>query len=207
MKTKRAELIFFLSWLAVVLGCVAVMTKYSSASGAKGKAQSEWPEGSSLVRDNGTPSLIVFAHPHCPCTAATIGELERLLIPLKGKVDVQVVFVRPKGESEAWLQSAAWNHVKSLPGVRTVVDVDGEEATRFGARTSGQTYLYDDSGTLVFNGGITPSRGHMGDSLGRAAILDWLQEGKIASASTSVFGCALMGSAMPVAMRANGATP
>jgi hypothetical protein len=72
-----------------------------------------------------------------------------------------------------------------------VHDHDGVEARRFGAATSGQVILYDARGTLLFSGGITPARGHSGDSTGRDAILALLIDGSSEASETPVFGCSL----------------
>ena len=54
--------------------------------------------------------------------------------------------------------------------MRVVNDVEGVEARRFGAQTSGTTSLYSPDGRLLFSGGITSSRGHEGDNAGEDAL-------------------------------------
>jgi hypothetical protein len=61
--------------------------------------------------------------------------------------------------------------------------------------TSGQTFLYDARGTLLFSGGITGARGHAGDNAGRASIVALLNRAGAATTSTNVFGCSLFASA------------
>ena len=78
-----------------------------------------------------------------------------------------------------------------IPGVELRVDLGGKEATLFNAKTSGQVFLYDASGALRFDGGITPARGHEGDSDGKAAVLAVLAGGGPERTSTAVFGCEL----------------
>ncbi len=69
---------------------------------------------------------------------------------------------------------------------------DGDEARRFGAATSGHVMLYDAAGRLHFSGGITPARGHEGDSLGRDAVIDLIEAYRSAGRRCSpVFGCPL----------------
>ncbi len=70
-------------------------------------------------------------------------------------------------------------------------DIQGREALRFGAATSGQTLLYDASGRLLFSGGITPARGHAGDNDGSDALLELLSGGSGRHHQTPVFGCSL----------------
>jgi hypothetical protein len=77
--------------------------------------------------------------------------------------------------------------------VRALEDPDGEEARRFGASTSGQTLLYSGKGRLLFNGGITASRGHIGPNDGWDAVVSLLQTGTAKHQTTPVFGCSMLG--------------
>jgi hypothetical protein len=82
-----------------------------------------------------------------------------------------------------------WDSAGQIPGVAAVADEDGAEAHRFSAATSGQVVLYDSSGRLLFSGGITASRGHSGDNVGRRAIVSLLADGSGVRTETPVFGC------------------
>jgi hypothetical protein len=55
---------------------------------------------------------------------------------------------------------------------------------------SGQVLAYDGQGRLAFNGGITASRGHEGDSAGRSAV-EAMLAGRRHAATAFVFGCLL----------------
>jgi hypothetical protein len=72
-----------------------------------------------------------------------------------------------------------------------VRDESGREAQRFGGETSGQTFLYDRNGILLFSGGTTGARGHRGDNAGRASLLALLDHQSRYASRTSVFGCSL----------------
>jgi hypothetical protein len=74
--------------------------------------------------------------------------------------------------------------------VTVVSDDGGQDADRFGAVVSGQTFLYNAGGRLLFAGGITLGRGHEGDNPGRAAIIEWVTSGHGARRAP-VFGCTL----------------
>jgi hypothetical protein len=71
-----------------------------------------------------------------------------------------------------------------------MADHAGMESARFGATTSGHAVLFDRAGRKLFDGGITPSRGHQGDSEGLRAI-ELRLAGIHASARTDVYGCPL----------------
>ena len=64
-----------------------------------------------------------------------------------------------------------------------------DEAERFGAETSGHTFLFDPSGRLLFNGGITASRGHSGDNAGESSIVSLINNHTAKIGQTFVFGC------------------
>ena len=81
---------------------------------------------------------------------------------------------------------------KDICELRHLLVLEGREAARFGAATSGQTFLYDARGGLLFSGGITGARAHAGDNAGRSAVVTLLNgTGGPAAPRTSVFGCPL----------------
>src|SRR3712207_4573180 len=129
----------------------------------------------------------MLAHPHCPCTRASINELARLMTQARGRVTAYVLFVKPEGFSDSWVQSDLWASAAAIPGVTPVLDDGGVEAARFRAATSGQTALYDAAGSLIFRGGITSARGHEGDNAGREAIVSLLTSDEAEEHDTPVF--------------------
>ena len=146
------------------------------------------------------------AHPHCPCTRASIGELNALMARTGGTLEAIVLFERPDAMPDGWERSDLWESAAAIPGVRAVRDVNGVEAARFGALASGQTMVYGADGALLFSGGITGARGHMGDNAGRSAIVA-LAHGDVPAVSrTPVFGCALAGAASRQGPNRTGAT-
>ena len=110
---------------------------------------------------------------------------------LQGALTVHVVFLRPLGTDDDWAQTEAWRDAARLPGVLVDRDDSGAEARRFQIETSGTTLLFDSAGRLLFHGGITISRGHIGDNPGSAAIVDLLRLKPAGQSDTPVFGCLL----------------
>jgi hypothetical protein len=88
-----------------------------------------------------------------------------------------------------WDDTDLWKAAQSIPGAHVISDLDGEECKRFHATTSGETFLFNERGELLFSGGITFSRGHSGDNVGRSAIESFLRGQEPACRHTSVFGC------------------
>jgi hypothetical protein len=150
-----------------------------------------WPSESRIARTPGLPTLVMLAHPHCPCSRASVEELDRLMAQADGAVSAHVLFVKPDGVPDDWEQSDLWTRAVAIPGVHARRDDLGGEAERFGAATSGQVVLYDGVGELLFSGGITSARGHSGDNAGRDSVLSLLTSGRADRDSTPVFGCPL----------------
>jgi len=103
-----------------------------------------------------------------------------------------VLFIQPSDVPKDWTQSSLWKLAAEIPGVRINTDLDGQEAERFGARSSGHVFIYDAYGELLFQGGITSERGHEGDNAGESAIVDLLRGGKECLRTTPVYGCGLV---------------
>jgi glyoxylase-like metal-dependent hydrolase (beta-lactamase superfamily II) len=105
-----------------------------------------------------------------------------------------VLFYRPRQFPAGWERTDLWRSAAAIPGVTVLVDPDGLEAERFGAKTSGHVLVYDSAGRLLFSGGITGSRGHEGDNDGSDSVLRLLTHGPPPRRHTLVFGCPIRGS-------------
>jgi hypothetical protein len=178
-------------WFAVVVAGTIGLARYSNIPGNENPAPVAWPANSQIPFDAKRPTLVMFVHPHCPCTRASLGELEVLMARVQGLVSAHVVVLKAAGTATNWERTDLWRTAASIPGVTVCVDDAGIEARRFHAETSGQTLLYDRSGALQFQGGITLSRGHAGDNPGRSAVQDLLRQGHSTQVKTPVFGCSL----------------
>jgi hypothetical protein len=133
----------------------------------------------------------MFVHPKCPCTRASLAELERLQAQ-SPQLDLRIVTLLPEAAGSGWSETPLSRRARELPDALVIKDPTGREASRFRVRTSGETLLYDPSGRLAFQGGITLARGHEGDNAGADAILA-LASGSSAPATCPVFGCSLFG--------------
>lgn len=136
--------------------------------------------------------LVMFAHPKCPCSRASIQELAVLMARSNGALHARVYFYRPAGTEAGWERTDLWRSAASIPGVEVMVDVEGLTALSFHASVSGETQVYRSTGALAFSGGITAARGHQGDNEGRRAILEILTTPSTPR-HTRVFGCYLRG--------------
>jgi hypothetical protein len=183
-----------LLWLGSAVTGLWVLAAYENKPGVSAVAPQRWPVQTRLALATDRPTLVVLAHPQCPCTRASLAELAEILARSNNRPKTYVLFLRPVGFAAGWEKTDLWESAAKLPGVTLVRDDEGREARRFGAETSGQTMLYNTSGALVFSGGITGSRGHIGDNAGQAALIDLLGRGQADRSGTSVFGCPLFSS-------------
>ncbi len=169
---------------------------YTTLGDGDGTTAATWPANSQLPREAGRSALVVFLHPKCPCSRATLTELERLLEPLEGAPftapQVIVVAATPPSPDDGWTAAPLVERSRRLPDAHVVIDQDGVEATRFGALNSGTVMLYDPWGRRTYRGGVTAARGHEGRSTGGAAVAQLLAGGPSDSPSIPAFGCRLV---------------
>jgi hypothetical protein len=194
MKFKKNRLILLVTgalWLLMIGTGTGFLWNYESTPGTSAAAPDRWPADSRIRRATDRATLVMLAHPHCPCTRASIGELSRLMTQAQGRVTAYVLFIKPANFSTDWEKTDLWASAAAIPGVYVLVDNEGVEAGRFRSATSGQTLLYDADGKLIFSGGITSARGHAGDNEGRAAIVSLLTTDEAVRNETPVFGCPL----------------
>jgi len=179
------------TWMAALAFGGRALFQYETTPGQVGTIASKWPAVSVVPRQPNKPTLLMFAHPHCPCTRASIGELAQIMAHAVGKVNAYVFFVKPENAEPGWDDTDLRSSAVAIPGVTVMTDQNGKEAARFGAKTSGHTVVFGSDGNLVFSGGITASRGHAGNNAGESAILALLTDQPVERARTPVFGCSL----------------
>jgi hypothetical protein len=147
-------------WVGALFAAHRALLGYDYQAGADAKAPVTWPRDTKLQRTGSLPTIVVFAHPQCPCTRATIEELAVVMAKVHGKATATVVFVRPDEFPAGWEKTDLWKSAARIPGVDVITDAGAVEAGRFDAQASGQTMFYDTQGVLKFSGGITEFRGH-----------------------------------------------
>lgn len=194
---KQAAIAAVVLWVPAVAFGINVLWKYSTTPGDPANPPADWPVSAPIEQAKGRATLVMFAHPRCPCSRASLGELAIIMAHAKGQLDAAVFFYLPAHEASSWAKTDLWQSAADIPGVRVLEDPGAAAAQSFGAVTSGQTLLYGSSGRLLFKGGITAFRGHSGDNTGRDAVTAQLGEGASRSDArlvlTPVFGCSLRG--------------
>jgi len=186
-----------LAWFFAVGTGIAYVSKYQNLAGDTGATPRHWPNAAPFQLTPAKFTLLLFAHPQCPCTRATLEELNRLLARCGDRVDTHVFFLQSAGLAANWTRSGLWSSAAEIPGVTLHEDLDGATARRFGAETSGYALLYDTRGELLFRGGITAGRGHAGDNAGENMILAQINSPAANVEQTPVYGCSLLTKCSP----------
>ena len=109
-----------------------------------------------------------------------------------------MIFMHPDGVPEDWSRTDTWADASSLSDTHVLDDRDARETNLFGAQTSGQVLFYGTHGDLLFSGGITAARGHVGDSPQLTKLTALIESetrdrmtGGVQRVESPVYGCPL----------------
>jgi hypothetical protein len=119
-------------WLAATGAGLRMLLDYQSRPGISATAPAQWPRRTHLQRSPDRATLLVIAHPRCPCTRATVSELERVAARARDRLTITVLFVLPRGYPPSWAERDLWQSARSIPGVHLVLDPNAVEAGVFG---------------------------------------------------------------------------
>ncbi|MDZ4779362.1 MAG: hypothetical protein SGJ19_03815 [Planctomycetia bacterium] len=188
-KKRRIAVIFAAFWLTAVAIGMSMVISFSNTAGAIGKPLSEWPFDCPIQRAVERNTLLMFIHPRCPCSRASLRELAEILAQAGDGLEANVLFFQPVDEPDNWSHTDLWETATHIPGVKVKSDLGAATASQFGAETSGHVLLYDAKGRLLFSGGITAGRGHEGDNSGHSAVVSLVQGKAHLLNSCPIFGC------------------
>lgn len=197
MRTRALGALPYLMLACAVAG-LGMMQSYMTTPGAVGDTPAIWPDDSGLERSAGRWTLVLAVHPKCPCTDASVAELEGVLkaAPIAPELVAVVRVPDEPGRTTGWLDSPLITALRRVAEVgadrlRLIEDPTGEIAASFGARTSGHAVLFDPGGAVRFSGGVTASRGMRGPSTGAASIASLLGGREARASRAAVYGCPL----------------
>lgn len=186
---SRLIIVVISVWLLGIAVGLSIIWRYEGTPGRTSVAPREWPTASTLARHHGRPTVVMFVHPHCTCSRASLIELRGLLEQLGTSLDAYIVFLKPAGTDDEWEHTGLWQSASTIPALVSVIDRDGAEAARFGVQTSGDVRMYDADGALAYSGGITGARGHVGDNAGLRGLIAALEGHGELDTRQPVFGC------------------
>src|SRR4051794_6740397 len=72
-------------WASGVAFGLRVLFNYETTPGRAGSPPEHWPAQSWIQRPTNRFTLVMLSHPDCPCTSATLAELEILMAHAEGK--------------------------------------------------------------------------------------------------------------------------
>src|SRR5689334_10371940 len=89
-------------WIPAVAFGVNVLWKYSTTPGHPAAPPPNWPARAAIRRSEGQATLLMFAHPQCQCTSASLDELAIIMAHAGARLDAQVFFYLPDHEANTW---------------------------------------------------------------------------------------------------------
>ncbi len=126
----------------------------------------------------------MFVHPECTCTLASLEQLRRLEALTGNGIAADIVLWHPSvsHNQRDWTAESG--------GAKIFNDQSGQEARPFGAKTSGQTLIYDEAGQLAYAGGLTVFRAEPGgDPLLQQILRGIGAPNQKTALEKAVFGC------------------
>src|SRR5258708_2763285 len=84
-------------WILAVGYGTRTLLLYADTPGHPAPPPSGWPAGAPIRPDLNHATLLVFAHPQCPCSSATIGELALIMANSRDRARATVFLYIPQG--------------------------------------------------------------------------------------------------------------
>src|SRR5204862_1754432 len=78
---------------------------YETTVATTARAQDRWPGNGLCTLSSRCPTLVMFAHPRCPCTRASLNELALLMTHCQHRVEAHVVFFQPDSTAADWAKT------------------------------------------------------------------------------------------------------
>lgn len=181
--------IAIVGWTCAIGAGLQQIWKYGNTPGAASAAPSAWPGSSTVALQPGQTTLVMFIHPRCTCTRASLLELQEIVSQSHDAVSVWILLLEPEGAGSDWDSTFVVDRARFIRGARLATDYAGIEAARFGASTSGHVVVYDAAGKLQFSGGITGARGHVGANEGQRSVAALLTGAPPPRHEHPTFGC------------------
>ena len=120
-------------WGVGIAGGFWLATENDIRPTAAGAAPTNWPSDSQIRRSDAGWTILMFVHPRCPCSRASLAELSRIAEECSERVTVHLAFIHPDGTPADWAHTSLWEAAARMPGIQVTFDKSGHEASRFGA--------------------------------------------------------------------------
>ncbi len=174
--------------VSLVIGFLMVID-YDTRPGRAADETAHWPADSQLRLAPAGKTLVMFLHPQCPCSAASLEELDHLVHEQASSATLYIVVAHLPVDDPAQ-STTTMKRAAAIGGAVLVSDPEGLESQRFGSHTSGTLLVFNAAGQREYSGGLTSGRGHVGPNKAldaAAAAVD----GRPTADTMPVFGCPL----------------
>src|ERR1700752_4188286 len=113
---RAASVIAFAVWIGMIAAGFGWLARYELRPGEVGDVSPRWPAASHMERDAGRGKLVMFLHPHCPCSPASFLELNELRSESAENLQARLVLCKPAGVPAGWEQTSLWKQAIALSG-------------------------------------------------------------------------------------------
>lgn len=183
-----------LFWFGLLAAGLSSVWNDNSTPGKAAKTSPSWPAKNHIPRTNKRPTLVRLARSHCSYTRNSLRELDRRLAQCRAAARVFALFYQPDGLPKDcpkdWTKTDLWQTAVARSGATLLPAVPGREAKNFHALPAEPVVRNDATSQLLFEVGITGSRGHANAPSGKHAMLKLLTSDTTARTRTQVYGCA-----------------
>lgn len=180
------------AWIAIALFGWNSLLRHTYQPAGVEEGATNWPDADRNPT-SAAYTVVVFAHPLCPCTRATLNKLHESITRFPDDRRIEVIFATAGLDSADVADSFNVRTARRLEGVEVRFDETGEIVRRFGATVSGEVFAFDREGRRVFHGGITTGRGHEGDSTSQREF-----ERRICGRASDAFSAPVYGCLLPL---------
>jgi hypothetical protein len=94
---KTVAILGLVAWCGAIAVGAREIYAFSTQPGARADAPERWPGDSTLAGPDRHAAIVMFVHPECPCTRASLTELAA--IATAGNASIQIVLTSP---GDAW---------------------------------------------------------------------------------------------------------
>jgi hypothetical protein len=113
------------AWIAPVCAGLHALASYENTPGAASGSPAQWPSNIPIAPGQNRATLVMLAHPYCPGTRASVGELALLMASFQGRLAAHVFFFREPDSRGDWEKSDLWDNTSAIPGVTVSWDSGG----------------------------------------------------------------------------------
>src|SRR5262249_42659156 len=105
-RSRLALLALVPCWLAAIGVGFIKIEQFSVSPGEIGPVPTHWPGSPEVPLSQDKLTLLMFVHPLCPCSRASLHELHTILAAAGPRLDANILFFQPPGAADDWRQSA-----------------------------------------------------------------------------------------------------